>query len=211
VTTLLTVQRTIIRRSAGLYAYENALMRAGFQPLAGADEAGRGACAGPLVVAAVILGRKIEGLADSKALTPQRREALFEIVMKKAQCVSVITIEVDEVDRGGVHRANIEGMRRAIEGLAIEPGYVLTDGFAIAGIGRPGLAVWKGDQVCASIAAASIVAKVTRDRIMVDLDLDHPGYGLAEHKGYITRDHQQALSLLGASSIHRRSFANVPS
>lgn len=203
-------RRAIIRRSAGLYAYENALARAGFDPLAGADEAGRGACAGPLVVAAVVLGKRIEGLRDSKLLTPKARETLFDRVVDSAQSISVVTISAQEIDQTGVHRANLEGMRRAIEGLSTEPAYVLTDGFVVAGISRPGLAIWKGDQICASIAAASIVAKVTRDRLMAELAQHYPEYGFADHKGYITADHQSALAALGASPIHRRSFANVP-
>jgi ribonuclease HII len=207
------VTRVLVRRSAGLYAYEQALTRAGLVPIAGADEAGRGACAGPLVVASVVLpqGRAgvIEGLADSKLLRPERREALYDQIKTKALAVSVVVVSVEEIDARGVHQANLEGMRRALRGSASRPAYVLTDGFPIAGLGVPGLAVWKGDRVSASIAAASIIAKVERDRMMIRLHEEFPHYGFAIHKGYATAQHQNALKEWGASPVHRLSFANV--
>lgn len=200
--------RVLVRREAGLFAYEQALARAGLSPVAGADEAGRGACAGPLVVAAVILRDQLPGLADSKALTPKKRDALFDVITNHAE-VSVVTISAQEIDTRGLHKSNIEGMRRALMGLRSVPAYVLTDGFPVAGLGTPGLAVWKGDQVSASIAAASIIAKVTRDRMMQELDSSYPEYGFAIHKGYVTSQHQQALREWGVSPVHRISFANV--
>lgn len=200
--------RVLVRREAGLFAYEQALARAGLSPVAGADEAGRGACAGPLVVAAVILRDQLPGLADSKALTPKKRDALFDVIINHAE-VSVVTISAQEIDTRGLHKSNIEGMRRALMGLPSVPAYVLTDGFPVAGLGTPGLAVWKGDQVSASIAAASIIAKVTRDRMMQELDSSYPEYGFAIHKGYVTSQHQQALREWGVSPVHRISFANV--
>ncbi|MGH8888597.1 MAG: ribonuclease HII [Acidothermaceae bacterium] len=196
-----------------LYAYERSLARIGLDPVAGADEAGRGACAGPLVVGAVILapGRTgvIPELADSKLLTPAARERVYAHVIKRALAWSAVVISSSEVDRLGVHKANLEGMRRAVAGLPARPSYVLTDGFPVAGIGAPGLAVWKGDRVAACIAAASVIAKVTRDRLMVAMHGDFPSYGFAEHKGYVTKEHQSALAAHGPCPQHRRSFVNV--
>ena len=199
-----------------LYAFERSLAKAGLEPVAGADEAGRGACAGPLVVGAVVLapgrpGRnsKVPGLADSKLLTPLARERVYAQVVARAAAWSVVVIPASEVDRIGLHKANIEGMRRAVAGLGVRPAYVLTDGFAVAGVGAPGLGVWKGDRVAACIAAASVVAKVTRDRLMVAMHDDFPSYGFAGHKGYITPEHQSALAEHGPCAQHRRSFINV--
>jgi len=196
-----------------LYAYERSLAKAGLEPVAGADEAGRGACAGPLVVGAVILpaGRRgqVPGLADSKLLTPAARERVYAHVVTRALAWVAVVIPAAEVDRIGLHKANIEGMRRAVAGLGVRPAYVLTDGFPVAGVGAPGLAVWKGDRVAACIAAASVVAKVTRDRLMVAMHDDFPLYGFDAHKGYITPEHQDALSEHGPCAQHRRSFINV--
>jgi ribonuclease HII len=196
-----------------LYAFERSLAKAGLEPVAGADEAGRGACAGPLVVGAVVLapGRRgqVPGLADSKLLTPLARERVYAQVVARAAAWAVVVIPAAEVDRIGLHKANIEGMRRAVAGLVVRPAYVLTDGFAVAGIGAPALGVWKGDRVAACIAAASVVAKVTRDRLMVAMHDDFPTYGFAGHKGYITPEHQGALAEHGPCAQHRRSFINV--
>ena len=166
------------RRAAGLSGYERVLARAGFTQVAGIDEAGRGACAGPLVVAAV-------------SLDPRQRSHLGEI------------------DRSGLHVCNVAGMRRALAGLSPQPQYVLTDGFPVRGLGLPALAMWKGDEVAACVAAASVVAKVTRDRLMRDLHTRYPAYGFARHKGYSTKSHMRALDALGPCPEHRRSFANV--
>jgi ribonuclease HII len=202
-----------VRRGRGLYGYDRTLARLGLDPVAGADEAGRGACAGPLVVAAVVLplgrGHEIDELADSKLLTPQARERVMSRVTAVARDVSVVVVPAAEVDRVGVHRANLEAMRRAIARLRVVPQYVLTDGFAVPGTGVPGLGVWKGDRVSATVAAASVVAKVTRDAIMVEMDGRHPGYGFAVHKGYSTPEHQVALGELGPCAEHRHSYANV--
>jgi ribonuclease HII len=201
------------RRNAGLAAYENVLARAGLTPVAGVDEAGRGACAGPLVVAAVVLDsatiRRMPGLADSKLLTPEEREVAFRQVMRWALDWNVLAIPAPEVDRRGLHVSNVEGMRRALSGLRQRPGYVLTDGFPVRGLGTPALAVWKGDRVTASVAAASIVAKVTRDRMMVELDESYPCYGFARHKGYSTPEHMSALCAWGPCPEHRYSYTNV--
>jgi ribonuclease HII len=202
------------RRDAGLAAYENALARAGLAPVAGIDEAGRGACAGPLVVAAVVLDKvsikRLPGLADSKLLTPAAREEAYEAVVSRAIDWNVTTIPHTEIDALGLHVCNVEGMRRAFAGLRQRPAYVLTDGFPVQGLGAPALAMWKGDRVTASVAAASIVAKVTRDRMMRELDERYPVYGFCRHKGYVTGEHLRALAEHGPSPVHRRSFRCVP-
>ena len=192
---------------------ETQLIASGIRSIAGVDEAGRGACAGPLVVAAVILKdphhSSLDGVKDSKALTAMQRETLYERILENALSYSIIEISPSEIDEIGLHKSNLEGMRRAISALTIEPEYILTDGYEIEGLSTPSLAVWKGDQVALSISAASILAKVFRDRVMENLDMKYPGYGLAAHKGYVTRVHQRALEKLGVSDIHRRSYANI--
>jgi ribonuclease HII len=202
-----------VRRDAGLYGYERALRRAGLEPVAGVDEAGRGACAGPLVAAAVVLpdGKRgqVPGLADSKLLTARSRERCYDEVLRRAAAWSVVVIDSEECDRLGMHVANVEALRRAIALLDVRPSYVLTDGFPVDGLGVPGLAVWKGDRVAACIAAASVVAKVTRDRIMADLHAAYPRYDFATHKGYITAGHTAALEEHGPCDVHRRRFVNV--
>jgi len=201
------------RRAAGLTGYERVLARAGLSPVAGIDEAGRGACAGPLVVAAVVLDpRKLSGLsgvADSKTLTAAAREEAYAEVMRTALSWHRVIIPAAEIDACGLHVCNIAGMRRALAGLCVRPGYVLTDGFAVRGLGVPALAMWKGDEVVACVAAASIVAKVTRDRLMTGLGKQYPAYGVARHKGYSTRSHMRALAQHGPCPEHRASFANV--
>jgi ribonuclease HII len=210
---MLTPPRTVVHRAAGLYALERTLQRRGFASVAGADEAGRGACAGPLVVAAVVLpaGRRgeIDDLADSKLLAPAVRERVYAEVVARASAYAVVVIPPGEIDSRGLHVCNLAGMRRALARLPARPEYVLTDGFRVDGLGVPGLAVWKGDQVAACVAAASVVAKVTRDRIMVDLHETWPAYGFAEHKGYVTPEHSAALRAHGPCRIHRFSYANV--
>ncbi|MCW0214981.1 MAG: ribonuclease HII [Pseudonocardia sp.] len=205
--------RAIVRASAGTWTLQTTLHRHGLGPVAGVDEAGRGACAGPLVVAACVLrptdAKRFEGLTDSKLLSPAAREEFFALITRRAEDLSVIVIPPAEVDRRGVHIANIEGMRRAVAGLAAPPGYVLTDGFAVRGFGRPALAVPKGDLAAACVAAASVLAKVTRDRIMVELDAALPRYRFGVHKGYCTPEHDAALAEHGPSDVHRYSFVNV--
>ena len=201
------------RRDAGLAAYETVLARAGFAPVAGIDEAGRGACAGPLVVAAVVLDpasiRRIRGLADSKLLTAAAREDAYAEVLRWALDWHVVVIGNDQIDAIGLHVCNVSGMRRAFAGLRCQPGYVLTDGFPVRGLGVPALAVWKGDRVTASVAAASVVAKVSRDRMMRDLHERYPLYGFDRHKGYNTDEHERALAEHGPCPAHRYSFVNV--
>src|SRR3984957_3293091 len=205
------------RTDAGLAGFERILARAGLAPVAGIDEAGRGACVGPLVVAGAVLRPPrsgggipgIPGLADSKTLTAPVREEIYQQIMKAAVDWSVVIIPSADVDRLGLHVCNVTGMRRALAGLRSRPGYVITDGFPVRGLAVPALAMWKGDQVAACVAAASIIAKVTRDRIMCGLHGDYPGYGFDRHKGYSTPSHMKALARHGPCPEHRRSFVNV--
>jgi ribonuclease HII len=192
---------------------EEMLRDAQIAPIAGVDEAGRGPCAGPLLIAAVILEDPFapvwSELRDSKEISEKNRERLFDVVSEHALAISVIEVSPADIDTRGVHAANIDGMRRAINGLTITPAYVLTDGYAIEGLTVPSIAVWKGDQVVTAISAASIIAKVTRDRIMREMDVIYPGYGFAGHKGYITAAHTAAIKVKGVTPIHRRSFSNI--
>lgn len=192
---------------------EQKLIDAGITNIAGVDEAGRGACAGPLVVAALILkdpkSVALKEVRDSKELTAQKREELFDLVISESMSYAIIEISPTEIDAIGLHKSNLEGMRRAIHALKAEPQFILTDGYRIDGLSAPSLAVWKGDQVAITISAASILAKVHRDRIMDKLDEQYPGYGFAAHKGYVTRSHEKSLSELGVSEVHRRSYANI--
>ena len=192
---------------------EQQLISAGITPIAGVDEAGRGACAGPLVIAAVILkDLNDSGLAevrDSKELSESKREKIFDQIIALASSVNIVIVSAHEVDSRGVHAANLDGMRRAVHGLEQLPAYVLTDGYVIEGLAVPNLAVWKGDQVAVTISAASIIAKVTRDRIMREMDIEFPNYGFAGHKGYITAAHTKALNAHGVCIEHRRSFSNI--
>jgi ribonuclease HII len=192
---------------------EETLIKSGVVKIAGVDEAGRGPCAGPLVVASVVLkdplSSNLSDIKDSKELTAKVREKLYDVIISNALAYTIIEIGVDEIDSLGLHKCNIEGMRRAVNALQIAPEYVLTDGYAIPGLTTPNLAVWKGDQVAVSISAASILAKVYRDRIMIELDSEYPQYGLASHKGYITASHTAAIKQYGILPIHRKSFANI--
>lgn len=192
---------------------EKILLNSGVKNIAGVDEAGRGPCAGPLVIASVILRfplfADLNEVKDSKELLADKRESLYEVIKTNCVTYSIIEVTVDEIDSLGLHKCNIEGMRRAINALIIKPDYVLTDGYPIPGLTTPNLAVWKGDQVAITISAASILAKVYRDRIMIDLDKAYPGYGLASHKGYVTPTHTAAIKELGVLPIHRKSFANI--
>ncbi|MGI8537139.1 MAG: ribonuclease HII [Mycobacteriales bacterium] len=205
--------RPVVRSENGLWALERVLQRSGFPHVAGADEAGRGACAGPLVVAACVLptGRRgeVPGLADSKLLTASAREAAYDEVLCRALSWSVVVVASTEVDRCGLHVMNVRAMRQAVTRLTPSPSYVLTDGFAIGGLPAPVLAVWKGDRVAACVAAASIIAKVTRDRLMRGLHERWPEYDFARHKGYATPEHTAALAQHGPCPQHRFSYLNV--
>ena len=210
---MITSPRAVVRSEHGLWALERVLQKHGFPLVAGTDEAGRGACAGPLVVAAVVLpaGRRgeVPGLADSKLLTEKAREIAYDEVVVRALAWSVVVVPPAEVDRCGLHVMNVRAMRQAVSRLDPCPSYVLTDGFPSAGMPAPTLAVWKGDRVAACVAAASVIAKVTRDRLMVDLHARFPAYDFARHKGYSTPEHMAALGEHGPCAEHRFSYVNV--
>ena len=191
--------------------FEDRLRDAGFARVAGVDEAGRGALAGPLVAAAVILppDAGIQGLADSKLLTPARRQELAGEIERAALAISVVRVGPDTIDRTGLHRANLALLARALRALPDGFDYGLADGFPIPGLPAPVLGVRKGDQVMSCVAAASIIAKVTRDRIMVGAARRYRGYGFQRHKGYGTDEHWAALRALGPSAYHRHSFMGV--
>lgn len=179
--------------------------------IAGVDEVGRGPLAGPVVTAAVILdpNNPIAGLMDSKALSEARREALFPEIQQKALAWAIGRCEVEEIDHHNILQATMIAMQRAVAGLKIAPHKVLVDGNRTPDFGIPAEAIVKGDQSEPAICAASIIAKVTRDREMVEMDRIYPGYGLAKHKGYPTKDHLEALQRQGVTEIHRRSFGPV--
>jgi len=179
--------------------------------VAGVDEVGRGPLAGPVVTAAVILDpeQPISGLADSKALSEKKRGILFDDIQIKAKAWAIGRAEVEEIDKINILQATMLAMQRAVAGLALQPGHVLVDGNRCPELPCTAEAVIKGDGKIPAISAASIIAKVTRDREMVLLDAEYPGYGLAGHKGYPTKVHMAALQRLGATPIHRRSFAPV--
>ncbi|WP_245792098.1 ribonuclease HII [Teredinibacter waterburyi] len=184
---------------------------AGYTWVAGVDEVGRGPLAGDVVAAAVILkpSHGIVGLADSKKLSEKKRDRLFDEIRAKAVCFSVARASVAEIDELNILQASLLAMKRAVEGLDQSPDYVLVDGNRLPKWAYHGEAVVKGDSKVESISAASILAKVTRDREMTELDRLYPGYGLAQHKGYPTKLHMEALQQLGVSVIHRRSFGPV--
>jgi ribonuclease HII len=179
--------------------------------VAGVDEAGRGPLAGPVVAAAVILDpyRPIEGLQDSKRLTAARRELLYEEIQEKALAWAVASADVGEIDRINILQATMLAMQRAVEALQPMAQHALIDGNRCPLLACPAQAIVKGDSRVAAISAASIMAKVTRDREMLSLDLQYPGYGLARHKGYPSKAHIEALENLGVTPIHRRSYAPV--
>ncbi len=193
--------------------YEVALSKAGLGPVAGVDEAGRGACCGPMSIAACILPDRVipelDKLTDSKKLSAKTREILYPIIKRTALAWSIVHISAQEIDQDGIQRANISGMRRAVAGLIVQPKYVLTDALRVPGLTSPHLPIIGGDEAARCIAAASVLAKVSRDHIMQQLDERYPEYGLAGHKGYGTRRHEEALAVYGACPEHRMSYANV--
>jgi ribonuclease HII len=197
-------------RLTDLVRYERALHEQGFARVAGADEAGRGALAGPLVAAAVVLppGFDPEGIDDSKALTANQRESAYERIVASA-VFAVAKAAPAAIDRRGLHRSNIALLRRCIRALDPSPEYALTDGFPVPRMPCPSLAIKKGDAVAVSVAAASIVAKVTRDRIMTRMHRRYPDFGFDHNKGYGTPEHLEVLDRLGPTPIHRLSFACV--
>jgi ribonuclease HII len=195
----------------GLWRTERELRGKGFLRIAGVDEAGRGPIAGPVVAAAAIFPGecRLPRLADSKLLTAKQREQLFGLIHRKALCIGVGAADARTIDRLNILAATLLAMRNAIGQLQPEPDLVLVDGRCALDVPCPQRAVVGGDRICASIAAASIVAKVTRDRMMLGLDQAYPGYGFAQHKGYGTRQHLERLAELGPCPEHRRSFKPV--
>ncbi|HVN63920.1 MAG TPA: ribonuclease HII [Candidatus Binataceae bacterium] len=191
--------------------YERKLWNAGIEAVAGVDEAGVGPMAGPVVAAAAIFVPEafIRGVHDSKQLTAERREELYESITTQAVAIGVGIAEVEEIDRLNIYWASMRASERALAALNRVPGHVLVDGRLIPGLKLPQTRIVGGDRKSFCIAAASIVAKVTRDRMMLEYDGQYPGYGFARHKGYCTNDHLEALRALGPSAIHRRSFAPV--
>ena len=203
----------MVRRLKQLRTYEVALDKVGFGPVAGVDEAGRGACFGPVTIAACILPTRplpeLEGLDDSKKLTQRRRRLLFDAIVNSATAFSIVHVPAADIDRRGIQAANLDGARRAVAGLDPAPRYVLMDGFRIPGLGVPQLPVVGGDAAARCIAAASVLAKVSRDALIVQMAEQFPEYGLAGHKGYSTAAHMAAVRRHGASVQHRYSYANV--
>lgn len=205
------------RRFAGLLAYEAPLWEAGLHLVAGLDEAGRGPLAGPVCAAAVVLvpGTYLPGVDDSKKLTPEKREALYVQIKAQALAVGVGLMDHWRIDQINILQATYEAMRQALAdlksptGVRLVPEHLLLDAVRLPGVALPQTPIVHGDALSASIAAASIIAKVTRDRLMVALDAEYPGYGFAEHKGYGCRTHWDALRRLGPSPVHRLTFAGV--
>lgn len=190
------------------HLYENAARSKGFSLICGIDEAGRGPLAGPVCAAAVILPENciIDGLDDSKKLTEKKREALFDVITEKAIAYGIATASEKEIDEINILQATFLAMRRALNCLDSQPDFALVDGNRDPGLPIPTLTVVKGDSLSASIAAASILAKVTRDRLMLEADKTYPAYNFAKHKGYGTKVHYEALEKYGPCEIHRMSF-----
>lgn len=195
-------------RLTALNRYEEEAQRGGATLVAGVDEVGRGPLAGPVYAAAVVFpaGVRIAGLDDSKRLTAEVREGLCPLIRSAALGVAVGRAEVEEIDSVNIRQASFRAMRRALAGLPVTADFVLVDGFRIPDLDLGQRAIVKGDSLSMSIAAASVIAKVARDAVMVEYDRLYPGYGFAEHKGYATAEHIEALRRLGPSPIHRRSF-----
>lgn len=190
-----------------MLAEEMKAHEAGFRCIAGVDEAGRGPLAGPIVAAAVRLQQPLPGLNDSKKLRPQERERLFEVLCTTGHDIGIAVLPAETIDALGIQSANYQVMRAAVARLSTPADCVLIDGFHVPGLDTPQMKLIKGDARSLSIAAASIAAKVTRDRMMLQYEIEYPGYGFARHKGYGTREHLEALAKLGPCPIHRHSFA----
>ena len=190
------------------FDYEEKRYAEGYTAVCGCDEAGRGPLCGPVVAAAVILprGLEIEGLNDSKKLTEKKREKLFDIICENAVAYCIAEASPEEIDDINILNASMLAMRRAVEGLSVKADFALIDGNCSRGLTIPTETVVKGDSLSYSIAAASVLAKVTRDRGCIELDRLYPEYGIAKHKGYPTKDHMDAVRAHGPSPIHRKSF-----
>ena len=190
------------------YSIEQELHAQGFTCVCGVDEAGRGPLCGPVFAAACILpdGLYIEGLNDSKKLTEKKREKLFDIIKKEAVAYSIASADVEEINEMNILEADLLAMRRAIDGLGVKADFAIIDGNIARDFQIPARAVVKGDSKSMSIAAASVLAKVARDRLCLELDREFPQYGIAKHKGYGTKEHKEALRKYGPSPIHRKKF-----
>ena len=192
--------------------FELACQQSGYKRIAGIDEAGRGALAGPVIAAAVILPMRcdIKGLKDSKQLSAKQRASLFDEIYDVAVSVGVGAADHQTIDRSNILQATLLAMQEAVEKLTPQPDYLLVDGLNLPAIGIVGEAIPKGDNRSYSIAAASIIAKTTRDRLMIEADCSYPNYGFPKHKGYPTPQHRQAIAQFGASEIHRHTFKLLP-
>lgn len=201
-------QKKEINRLDSMLHFERVLWKAGVQQIAGVDEVGIGPLAGPVVAAAVVFkpGTEIDGIDDSKALDEETRSRLDVEIREKASAFAIGIVEVDEIDRINIYHAGLRAMQLALSNLSTSPQHVLVDSRTIPGLTLPQNSFDKGDGINFSIASASIVAKVYRDRLMTELDATYPGYGFASHKGYATPEHQRAIRELGPCPIHRRSF-----
>ena len=199
-----------VKRRADL-RHERKLWMSGLQAVAGVDEAGVGPMAGPVVAAAVIFAPEIhiKGVHDSKQVPAPKREVLYDLIAARALAFAIGVAEVDEIDRLNIYHATLAACVRAVESLCIKPEHVLVDGRPVRNLKIPQTHIVGGDRKSFCIAAASIIAKVTRDRLMCELDNRYPGYGFARHKGYCTAEHLEAVARLGPSPIHRTSFAPV--
>ena len=204
----MTREEKLIEKYEVMSAFEKECIEEGTPIACGIDEAGRGPLAGPVVAAACILDpeQPIYGLDDSKKLSPKKRDQLYDEIMAKAKCFCVIRVEPKEIDEVNILNATKNAMRACVKGLAIKPDVLLIDAVNLEGTGIPVKPIIKGDAKSNSIAAASILAKVSRDRIMEEYDKEYPGYGFAQHKGYGTAAHYAAIHELGISPIHRLSF-----
>jgi ribonuclease HII len=205
-------QKQDSKRLIRLLSHENQLREKGLKAIAGCDESGRGPLAGPVIAAAVIFpeGVCLTGVNDSKKLSPVRRETLFDAICEHALAVGTGRVDPEEIDRINILKATQKAMHQALHALEVRPDYLLVDGYPLPGAPCPQEAIIGGDGHCFSIAAASIIAKVTRDRIMISMDREYPGYGFASHKGYGTRAHIEAIQKKGPTPIHRRSFRIKP-
>lgn len=204
--------RRAARRLTTLLTHERSLWATGIEHIAGVDEAGVGPLAGPVVAAAVIFsaGCGLRGVDDSKKLTPERREELASVIRERALAFAVAIVDPGEIDRINIYQASLTAMSRAVDGLSVRPQHVLVDARRIPRCDLPQEAVIKGDARCHAIAAASILAKTTRDALMSRYEDEFPGYGFGDHKGYCTEAHRDAIRRLGPCAIHRRSFTLLP-
>ncbi len=195
----------------GVEAFEEEIQARGFRVIAGLDEAGRGPLAGPVVAAAVVLApiKKMAGIDDSKKLSPEQREKFFSLILQQAAAVGIGVVDAREIDRLNILRASLKAMEQAVQNLPLSPDFLLIDGIHSLTLPLAQRAIPKGDQRCQSIAAASIVAKVTRDRLMLAYHDEYPQYNFARHKGYGTREHLQAIRQYGCCPLHRQSFKPI--